>query len=275
MNTLKDFINAKSVEGRSEKTTERYQYILEKFLADTGVSPEAVTASHIRGFLMDEKSRGISDTSLEGTRSIISSFYTWMLKEGIISSNPCSNIGTIKCKKKIFPPFSDSDIKKLKNSCITSRDQALVCFLASTGARISEVCALNRSDIDFKEGECKVLGKGNKERIVYFDESTATALHNYFKERKDNSPALFAGHGTDRIEPHGVRFMLNALGKRAGVEHVHPHRFRRTLATSLNEDGMQIQDIAFLLGHENITTTTRYITTKQENVKAAYKKLRK
>lgn len=269
---LQLFLDAKRVEGRSEKTVARYSYILEKTLRSIGAPADKITVFHIRSYMMEEKKRGLQDSSIEGLRSILSSFFGWLWKENLIKTNPCSNIGAVKVQKKIRMPYSATDIEKLKSACPSQRDKALVCFLLSTGARISEVCALNKDDVDFLNLTCKVLGKGNKERAVYITEVTAMELQQYLQSRIDDSLALFAGKGTDRMTPHGVRNMLVSLGETAGVENVHPHRFRRTLATNLINHGMPLQEVAAILGHENVNTTLKYVYINQNNVKNSYRK---
>ena len=272
LDLLQMFLDAKRIEGRSVKTIERYSYILEKALRAIGTPAEQITVFQIRAYLMDEKKKGLQDSSIEGVRCVLSSFFSWSWKEGLLKNNPCANIGAVKCQKKIRLPFSAVDIEKLKTACKTARDKALVCFLLSSGARISEVCALNRDAISYDLLECTVLGKGNKERTVYIDEVTAMELRAYMSARKDNSPALFAGKGTERMTPHGVREMLTDLGAAAGVENVHPHRFRRTLATHLIDRGMAVQDVAYILGHEKLDTTMKYIFINANNVKSAYRR---
>ena len=272
MDLLKYFLDAKQTEGRSAKTVERYSYILEKMLKGIGVPVQRITVYHLRSYLMEEKNRGLSDRSLDGLRSIMSSFFGWLAKENLIKSNPCANIAAIKCQKKIRLPYSASDIEKLKTNCSSIRDKAIVCFLLATGARISEVCALNRADIDFQNMECKVLGKGNKERTVYMDEVTAMVLKEYLDARTDPYDALFVGKGTERMTPHGVRNMLDDLSEKSGVANVHPHRFRRTLATNLINHGMPIQEVACILGHERIDTTMKYVYIEKTSVKNSYRK---
>lgn len=272
LDLLKVFLDAKKIEGRSEKTIDRYSYILERMIREIGAPVEKMTVFHLRGYLMDLKKQGLQESSLEGVRSVMSSFFGWLWKENLITTNPCANIGSIKSQKKIRLPFSMVDIQKMKKGCKSQRDTALICFLLSTGARISEVCALNMNDVDFAELECTVLGKGNKERTVYIDEVTAMELQTYMLTRKDKSDALFAGKGTKRMTPHGVRKMLADLGKKTGVENVHPHRFRRTLATNLIQHGMAIQEVAMILGHENINTTMKYVYIGKNNVKNSYRK---
>lgn len=269
---LQVFLDAKRVEGRSKKTIDRYSGMIEKALYDIGVPADQIDVFHIRAYLMQEKNRGLQDSSIEGIRSILSSFFGWLCKEGLIKKNPCANIGAVKCQKKVRPPYSAAEIERLKNACKTVRDKALICFLLSTGARISEVCDLNRGDICYDSLECNVLGKGNKERTVYMDEVTAMLLKEYMATRTDQFEALFIGKGSKRLTPHGVRDRLTKLGKRAGVDNVHPHRFRRTLATNLTGRGMPVQDVAVILGHENINTTLKYVHINTDNVKAAYRR---
>ena len=268
---LQAFLAAKHIEGRSKKTLERYEYMLRKMLEVIKVPLRDVTVYHIRTYFMKEKQRGISDRSIEGARSIASSFFGWLFREGLIAQNPTGNLGTVKYTKTIKKPFSAVEMELLREHCKTDRDRALVSFLASTGCRISEVCALDRT-INYRSGEITVMGKGAKERTVYVDQVAIMLLDRYMAIRKDDSTALFAGKGTDRMTPGGVRRMLVCLGEEAGVEDVHPHRFRRTLATSLIGRGMQIQDVAVILGHDNINTTMTYIYIEQSAVKSSYQR---
>ena len=269
---LQAFIDAKRIEGRSEKTMVHYRYIINNMLDATQVPAYQISIYNLRGYLMQERNRGISDRTLEGYRSVFSSFFGWLHKEKLIEDNPCVNLGPIKHTRKVRTPYSDVEIEMLKEACESNRDKALISFLLSTGCRISEVCQLNRDDIDFQALECTVLGKGNKERTVFLDDITAMLLKRYLASRKDDSPALFAGKGSDRMTPGGVRFRLNTIAKKAGVQNVHPHRFRRTLATSLIDRGMSIQEVASILGHDNINTTMTYVYINKSNVKNAYRK---
>ena len=269
---LEAFLSAKELEGRSPKTIERYRYIITRLLFFTKTPIRNLTVYHLRKYLMELKNRGNSDVTLEGIREVFSSFFNWLYKEKLITDNPCVNLAPIKCMKKNKLPFSSVDIEKIKESCENTRDKAIVCFLLSTGCRISEVTQLNKSDIDFKTKQCKVLGKGNKERIVYIDDVTILFLTRYFLERKDNFEALFTGKGTIRMTPHGIRAMLKRLETRSGVENVHPHRFRRTLATNLIHRGMPIQEVAKILGHEKLDTTMKYVYIDNENLKFSYNK---
>jgi len=269
---LKKFFQAKNTEGRSPGTLKRYGYIMDKLLMHTKVPVGKITIDHIRAFFEYEKGRGVSERTLEGYRNTFSSVYGWLYKEEMINRNPCANLAPVKYQKKILYPFSQTDIEVLKENCEDIRDKAIVCFLLATGARISEVCALNRDDIDFQKMECKVVGKGNKERTVYIDTVAAMVLRRYFEQRKDNSPALFAGLATDRMTPQGIRVMLKRLEVKSGVSNVHPHRFRRTLATKLINHGMPIQNVKTILGHDKIDTTMQYVYIEQSNVQESYRR---
>ena len=269
---MKAFLDAKRIEGRSEKTLARYEYILNKLMDFVKVPVREITIYHVRSYLMAEKKRGISDRTLEGVRSVFSSYFGWLAREGLIARNPVGNLSTVKYAKTVKKPFSEADMELLRESCTTSRDLAPLAVLRSTGCRISEVCALNRDSINYTEGDCVVFGKGSKERRVYLDEVALMLVKRYMSERKDDSPALFTGKGTQRLTPNGVRMRLHNIAKRAGVENVHPHRFRRTLASSLSSRGMQIQEVATILGHEKLDTTMTYIHIDEKSIKSSYHK---
>ena len=266
------FVDAKEIEGRSRTTIALYTYVLNRFFSMEKVEATDVMVYHIRDYFMQEKRRGISDRTLQGNRFVFNSFFGWMFNEGIIQKNPMVNIGPIKCKKEVRLPYSSTELERIKDACKNDRDKAIVMFLLSTGCRISEVCALNVSDIDFHSMECNVLGKGNKERTVFIDEVTGMILKRYLDSRTDGSEALFSGKGSDRLKPHGIRIMLKRIEERSGVPNVHPHRFRRTLATNLINRGMPIQDVAAILGHDRVDTTMKYVYLSKGAVKNAYKK---
>ena len=269
---LEAFLNAKKVEGRSAKTLAHYKYVIERLIASANVPLGKIQVGHIRSFLSEEKDRGINDRTLEGYRSVYSSCFGWLHTEELIRRNPCANLGKIKCVKKIRIPFSSTDIELMREACRNLRDRAIIAFLLSTGARISEVCALDRSNIDFQAMECTVLGKGAKERTVYIDSVAGMLLQRYLADRKDGFPALFCGKGTERLTPGGVRMMLKQIEAASGVENIHPHRFRRTLATNLINHGMQLQEVSEILGHTNVNTTMEYVYIEKEKVKNNYKR---
>ena len=271
-NLVQLFLDAKGVEGRSAGTIAHYKYILGRLMEDVNVPLEKMTVHHLRSWLMKEKDRGVSLRTLEGNRYVFTSFFGWAWKEELIPKNPTVNLAPIKQQKVIRKPYSSVEMEKLKANAANTRDLALISFLVSTGCRISEVCALNVLDIDFRSRSVKVLGKGNKERVVYLDDVCVMYLERYFQERDDDKEALFLGKGTDRMTPHGVRAMLKRIEAKSGVENVHPHRFRRTLATNLINHGMPIQEVAAVLGHDKIDTTMKYVYIDQRNVETAYRK---
>ena len=271
-NLVKLFLDAKGVEGRSKSTIEHYRYVLGRLKESMDVPFSKMTVHHLRSWLMEEKDRGVSLRTLEGNRYVLTSFFGWAWKEELIAKNPTNNLAKIKQQKVIRKPYSSVELEKLKESAKSTRDLAIIAFLLSTGCRISEVCALNVLDINFRSRCVKVLGKGNKERVVYLDDVCVMYLERYFRERSDDREALFLGKGTDRMTPQGVRAMLKRIESRSGVENVHPHRFRRTLATNLINHGMPIQEVAAVLGHDKIDTTMKYVYIDQTNVENAYRK---
>ena len=269
---LDAFLDAIKVEGRSEKTIERYRYILRRFLDFAGVGTRSISVYHIRKYISSEKDRGISDTTLNGIRDVFNAYFGWLHRDNLIERNPMANVGCVKCQKKVKEVYSDVDLEKLKSSCMCIRDKAILYFLKATGCRISEVTQLNRNDVDLVNKECTVLGKGNKQRTVYFDAVTGMQVKKYLESRKDESEALFVGKGSERLTPGGIRFMLCRLGAAAGVEHVHPHKFRRTQITDLVSHGMPIELVKDLAGHDKLDTTMGYVVIDKANVKNAYHK---
>ena len=271
-NLLDIYLTTMEIEGRSERTIERYRYAITRMMKSVSVPTNKITVHHLRKYLADEKARGICDNTLEGNREIFCAYFNWLQREGLIQSNPTANLGAIKAPKRMKHIYTEVDIEKLKMACKTIRDKAIICFLLSTGCRITEMIQLNRSDIDLSKLECRVIGKGDKERIVYMDPIAGMLLEEYLKSRTDDMPALFIGKGTNRLTPAGVRFMLNKVADEAGVVHVHPHKFRRTLATSLIRHGMPIQEVAHILGHEKLDTTMKYVVMDQTGVAQSYRK---
>ena len=267
---LSEYLQVKSIEGRSPKTIERYRYIINRLIEYTKVPLSKINISHIRNYFIFLKGRGVSERTMESERSVYCSCFSWLFKEGYITKNPTINLSPIHYQKKVRLPFSHTDIELLKENCKSLRDKAIVCFLLSTGARICEVCQLNRSDIDLQGRECKVLGKGNKERTVYLDDVCVMMLKRYLDSRTDALPYLFVGKRMERLTDDGIRRMLAVLGKNSGVENVHPHRFRRTLATNLLNNGMAITEVSSILGHESISITSEYIYVDSRNVKNNY-----
>lgn len=269
---LEAYLDALAVQGRSAKTIDRYRYIITRMTQALSLPTREITVYHLRRYLAEEKARGISDRTLEGSRQVYSAYFNWCQRERLIEINPTANLGAIKYAKKQKDVYSDGDMERMKFGCKSVRDRAIICFLRSTGCRISEMVGLDRDDVDLNRMECTVLGKGNKERTVYFDGATAMTLQRYLDDREDDSPALFAGRGTRRIQPNGVRKMLKNLGERSMVTHVHPHKFRRTAATSLIRHGMPVQEVAAILGHEKLDTTMTYVAMDQTDIRNSYRK---
>lgn len=266
---LQMFMDAKAIEGRSNKTLARYQYILNTFFRVENIAAQDATVFHIRDYFMKEKKRGIADSTIAGIRDVLNSFYGWLFNEGQIPKNPCANVGAIRQEKKVRKPYSTVEIQKIVDGCKCMRDKAIVLFLLNTGCRISELSGINVEDLDLKNRECVVYGKGRKERTIFFDEVTAWVLAEYI-EKYNVTGALFSGKRHERLQPNGIRCMLKDIEARTGVENVHPHRFRRTFATSVINHGMAIQDVATILGHENLDTTMKYVYQSKERTRNAY-----
>ena len=269
---IKLFLDAKTVEGRSPQTISQYSYVLSSMCKGVGVPLTKVTVHHLRTWLMTEKDRGISLRTLEGYRYVMTSFFGWLNKEEILAKDPTANLRPIKYMKVIPKPFSQDELERMREAARTTREKAILAVLLSTGCRISEVCQLDVLDIDMQARAVTVLGKGSKQRKVYLDDVAILYLRRYFKERNDSSPALFVGKGSARLTPDGVRYILRQIEEHSGVEHVHPHRFRRTLATNLISHGMAIQEVAAILGHDKIDTTMTYVYIDQRAVENAYRK---
>ena len=272
---LKLFQTAKNVEGCSEKSLKYYQYVLATFFRYTKKPIQTMTTDDIRQYLetyMEHSKAG--KVSLDNIRRILSSFFSWLEEEDYIRKNPVKRIHKIKSIKAIKQAYSDENIECLKDSCTYLRNKVIIELLASTGMRVGELVTLKRSNIDFENKECIVLGKGGKQRKVYFDSKTKLHLRNYLSSRTDTNESLFvslfAPFNTLRIS--GVEIMLRKLGKKTNIENVHPHRFRRTLATKAIDKGMPVEQVQILLGHTKIDTTMHYAIVDQHNVKNSYRR---
>lgn len=276
MDLFETWINAMKVQNRSKKTIEQYKGVVSKLLRDINTPIRNITVHHIREWLVKEEARGISDQTRENDRQVLSSMFGWLWREGLIERNPINNIGAIKVQKKVREPYTEVEIETLKESCKKSRhplrDVALVSFLLSTGCRVGEVVGIEKNDIDFQNKEVVVLGKGNKERTVYFDDVTAMYLKRYLEDRQDLCPALFLSSRMSPLTIGGIQDMLRRRGASANLQDVHPHKFRRTLATTLIAHGMAIQEVASILGHDKLDTTIKYIKLDRESIKNNYKK---
>lgn len=272
---LKKFLATKRIEGIAESTLLRYAEENKKLIRFLAKPLYEVSTYDIRFYLSyrrENSGKKLGNRTLDGMRRCYSSFFSWLSAEGLIGRNPCAAIKQIKYRKEVKKPYSAAEMEKLRRACANKRDLALLDFLYCTGCRVSEVARLNIDDIDFENMECTVLGKGNKERTVYLSEVAAMNLGEYLASREDGNEALFTGKGTERLGKNGIEVLLKRLGKKAGVINVHPHRYRRTLATNLLDRGMNIQDVAVILGHADLKTTQVYCYISQKNVKNAYSK---
>ena len=269
---LDGYLNTMKVEGRSQKTIERYSYEIGRLMKYLNVPTRKITVYHLRDYLAHEKERGICDNTLRGLRDIYSSYFNWLQRESLIDRNPVVNLGQIKVPKKKKELYSEVDLEKLKTHCKTKRDLAIVLFLYATCCRISEVVELNRDQISFESRKLIVHGKGDKERKAYFDEITADALKQYLDERTDNCEALFINKRKKRFQANGIRVMLKKLALDADVNRVHPHKFRRTKATVMARHGMPIQDVKEILGHEKIDTTMQYVQMNDTDIENSYRR---
>ena len=269
------FVSAKRIEGCSEKTLKYYRKTIEAMLSGIGKTAQQITTDDLRRYLTAYQSqRRSSKVTIDNIRRILSSFFSWLEDEDFIIKSPVRRIHKVKTAKLVKDTYTDEALELMRDSCSCARDLAIIDLLASSGMRVGEMIMLNREDINFNERECVVVGKGNKERLVYFDARTKIHLQNYLESRTDANPALFvslkAPH--NRLMIGGVETMLRGLGKRLNLTKVHPHKFRRTLATSAIDKGMPIEQVQQLLGHQKIDTTMHYAMVKQQNVKLAHRK---
>lgn len=272
---FESFLTAKKVEGCSGKTIKYYKLVIGKYLQGTDVSLLHVTTDSLRRYLADyELANGCSKGNIDNIRRVLSSFFSWLEEENYIIKNPMRRIHKIKTAKTVKETYSDECLEKLHDNAGNLRDLAIIDMLASTGIRVGELVRLNKSDIDFYNRQCIVLGKGNKERIVYFDAKTKLHLQNYLDSRQDDEQALFvsllAPH--KRLQISGVEISLRKLGRKLGINKVHPHKFRRTMATKAIDKGMPIEQVKQLLGHTSLDVTMEYALVNQENVKTSHKK---
>ena len=268
---LECFLQALDVQSRSKKTIAHYRLVLGQMLASARTSARRITVYHLRSYLAKQKERGLKDSTLAHFREVFSSFFGWLFREGLIEKNPVVNLGNIKVAKVEKKVFTDIDMELMRRNCRRKVDKAIICFLASTGCRVAELVGLDRNALDLENLECVVRGKGNKERTVYLDTVTAMYVRAYLASRTDDNPALFVTRTNERFQTGGIRDLLKRLEGTSGVEHIHPHKFRRTLATSLAKRNMPIQTIAAILGHESISTTMEYIVMNKEDTKLKYR----
>ena len=274
-NLVELFLSAKRIEGCSEKSLKYYESTILSLLADLGKDVKYIITDDIRTYLTDYQSRKQSSkVTIDNIRRILSSFFSWLEDEDYILKSPVRRIHKVKTGATIKETYTDEALELMRDNCTQLRDLAMIDMLASTGMRVGEMVLLNREDIDFNERECVVFGKGDKERIVYFDARTKIHLQNYLNSRDDDNPALFVSlqKPHNRLQISGVEVRLRQYGKLLGLNKVHPHKFRRTLATMAIDKGMPIEQLQQLLGHRRIDTTLQYAMVKQSNVKIAHRK---
>lgn len=272
---LESFLAAKRIEGCSEKSLAYYRTTIDAMTAKVEKNVREMKTDDLRTYLMEyQQEKNSSKVTVDNIRRILSSFFSWLEDEDYILKSPARRIHKVKAALTIKETYTDEALEKMRDSCEEPRDLALIDMLASTGMRVGELVLLNSDDINFEERECVVFGKGSKERMVYFDARTKIHLQNYLQERTDDNPALFvslrAPH--ERLQICGVERRLRELGKKLDIEKVHPHKFRRTLATMAIDKGMPIEQLQQLLGHKRIDTTLQYAMVKQNNVKLAHRK---
>lgn len=269
------FIAAKRIEGCSEKTLKYYQTTIAAMITSLGKNVRHILTEDLRTYLTDyQNSHQSSRVTIDNIRRILSSFFSWLEDEDYIIKSPVRRIHKVKTASSIKETYSDEELEKMRDNCEELRDLAMIDMLASTGMRVGEMVLLNRDDINFTERECKVFGKGDKERVVYFDARAKLHLQEYLESRVDDNPALFVALRAPhrRLQIGGIEHRLREMGKRLNIPKVHPHKFRRTLATMAIDKGMPIEQLQRLLGHQRIDTTLQYAMVKQSNVKTAHRK---
>ena len=274
-NLVNIFIAAKRIEGCSEKTLKYYQTTIDAMINAINKSVRHIQTEDLRFYLTQyQKKNQSSRVTIDNIRRILSSFFAWLEDEDHILKSPVRRIHKVKTGTNIKETYNDEELEKMRDNCTELRDLAIIDMLASTGMRIGEMVLLNRIDINFAERECVVFGKGDKERLVYFDARTKLHLQNYLDSRIDNNPALFVTIRAPykRIQIGGIEVRLRKIGKMLGITKMHPHKFRRTLATMAIDKGMPIEQLQQLLGHKRIDMTLQYAMVKQSNVKIAHKK---
>ena len=272
---LKMFLAAKRIEGCSDRTINYYEATVAHLLSQIEVNVRKITTEEIREYLSNyQKRNNCSNVTIDNIRRNISSFFSWLEEEDYILKSPMRRIHKIKTKTVVKNVISDEEIEKLRDNCGEKRDLAIIDLLYSTGIRVGELVNLNIDDIDFEGRECVVYGKGDKERRVYFDAKAKIHLKEYIESRTDRNKALFVTLDApyDRLKISGVEIRLRKLGRRLHLTRIHPHKFRRSMATRAIDKGMPIEQVQKILGHSQIDTTMQYAMVNQSNVKTAHQK---
>jgi integrase/recombinase XerD len=271
---LDAFFAAKRLEGCSERTIAYYASVLRRFTEAMDGNFRDVTTDDVRSYLIDYGGReGVSKVTVDNVRRVVSSLFSWLEAEDYILKSPVRRIKKIRAPRGIKPVITDEELEELRDGCANIRDLAIVDLLASTGMRVGELVLLNRADVDMEGRQCVVKGKGDKERFVYFDARTKVHLSEYLDSRTDSDPALFVSlDGRCRLSISGVELRLREMGKKLGIKRVHPHKFRRTMATRAIDKGMPIEQVQVLLGHSKIDTTLCYAMVDQGNVRQSHRR---
>ena len=269
------FYEAKRLEGCSERTIRYYRLTICKMLETLAMPLVHMTTEHLRTYLSDyQEERKCSKLNMDNIRRILSSFFSWLEDENYILKSPVRRIHKIRMECPVKEAYTDEALEQMRDNCGSVRDLAIIDLLSSTGMRVGELVGLNRADIDFENRECVVFGKGGKERPAYFDARTKIHLKNYLGTRSDDNPALFVSLASphSRLKISGVEIRLRRLGRRLGINRVHPHKFRRTMATRAIDKGMPVEQVQRLLGHSKIDTTMQYALVNQSNVKNSHRR---
>ena len=271
----KMFIAAKRIEGCSERTLNYYETTIKTMVEKLSKKINSIETEDLRNYLSEYQAKNnCSKVTIDNVRRILSSFFAWLEDEDYIMKSPVRRIHKVKATQTVKETYTDEELEEMRDACLEIRDLAMVDFLASTGVRVGELVNLDRVDIDMQERSCVVLGKGGKEREVYFDARTKIHLQNYLNSRTDNNPALFVSllRPYDRLKISGVEIRLRELGKKINIKKIHPHKFRRTMATKAIDKGMPIEQVQVLLGHRKIDTTLQYAMVNQNNVRNSHKR---
>ena len=271
----KMFIAAKRIEGCSERTLNYYETTIRVMIEKLSKKINSIETEDLRNYLSEYQAKNnCSKVTIDNVRRILSSFFAWLEDEDYIMKSPVRRIHKVKATQTVKETYTDEELEEMRDACVEIRDLAMVDFLSSTGVRVGELVNLDRVDIDMQERSCVVLGKGGKEREVYFDARTKIHLQNYLNSRTDNNPALFVSllKPYDRLKISGVEIRLRELGKRINIKKIHPHKFRRTMATKAIDKGMPIEQVQVLLGHRKIDTTLQYAMVNQNNVRNSHKR---
>lgn len=272
---INNFISSKEVEGCSNRTIKYYQEIIDKFIDSFDKSIKNINAEEIRQYLSEYKEcSSCNSTTIDNIRRVLSSFFSWLEDEDYIIKSPVRKIHKIKTASMVREILTDENLEKLRDECSSVRDLSLIELLISTGMRVGEIVNLNIDDLNFEDRSCIVLGKGNKQREVYFDAKTKLHLKQYLYKRNDENMALFVSSKKpyQRLSISGIELIIRKLGKDSNVNNVYPHKFRRTLATMAIDKGMPIEQVQKLLGHVKIDTTMHYAMVNQSNVKISHRK---